>query len=124
MMHDIDYQLARNIEDIKRADQTMIGDIDELLGRGNINQLSFKYLNLVAARTALTAKDYTGFNTVDFEKNAQYLDSNPKVLEALRNVQSGYADGINKQRAANPRQPGFDIQSKENREQFMQIINQ
>ena len=124
MMHDIEYQLARNIDDIKRADQTMIGDIDELLGRGNIPQLSFKYLNLVAARTALTAKDYTGFNTVDFEKNAEYLDNNPKVLEALRSIQNAYNDGINKHRLANPRQPGFDIQSEDNRKQFMDMINE
>ena len=124
MMHDIEYQLARNISDIKSADQVMINDIDELLSRDNIPKLSFKYVNLVAARTALTAKDYTGFNTIDFEQNAQYLDANPQVLEALRSIKSTYADGINKQRAANPRQPGFDIQSEDNRKQFMELINQ
>ncbi len=116
MIHDLEYQLATDINHINNADRSMITAIDVILtDRGS--ELGPREIGeLQAARFALKTKQTlegggAAMTPVDFEANKKYLKANPEIGESMRNIINYY-----------DRDGQFDILDKDERDNFLNHI--
>ena len=117
MIHDIGYQTATEINDIERADDNMIQDIDTVIEKYNPDP--GLRVQLEIAKKALQAKKAVegpgmGITPVDFEANKKYLEDNPEIEVALQGILTGFDQMM---------KADVDISKSEVRERFINDIN-
>ncbi len=117
MIHDIGYQTATEINDIERADNNMIQDIETVIEKYNPDPALRVQLEI--AKKALQAKQAVegpgmGITPVDFEANKKYLEDNPEVEVALQGILTDFHEMMIRD---------VDISKSEVRERFINGIN-
>ena len=116
MIHDLEYQLATDINGIVNADINMITAIDVLL-KDRASELGAREIGeLQAARLALKTKQTLegggdAMTPVNYEKNKEYLEANPSVAESMRGIINYY-----------DREGKFDILNKDERDNFLTFV--
>jgi len=117
MIHDIGYQTATDINDIERADDNMIADIDNVIQ--NYQPDPSLRVQLEIAKKALQGKRVlegpgAGITPVDFEANKKYLEDNPEIEVALQGILTDFNEMMKRD---------IDITKSEVRERFINGIN-
>ncbi len=118
MIHDVEYQLAEDIDDIERADNNMISDIDTVIQ--NYKPDPTLRVQLEMAKKAIQGKRVlegpgAAITPVNFEANKKYLEDNPEIEEAMKGILKGFNQIMRQD---------IDITKPEVRERFVKGINQ